>query len=90
MAFKKAHDFLLSGISQLSKRDHWIRHSQFMQRQLHVVERATITSGGEGLAALRYAQSIALAGCNVILCPDKYQLGTKVFPQAMNVLVTKL
>lgn len=36
-----------------------------MQNQLHVVESAAATSGGEGLAALRYAQSIAAAGCNV-------------------------
>ncbi|MNR77916.1 GDP-mannose:cellobiosyl-diphosphopolyprenol alpha-mannosyltransferase [compost metagenome] len=38
-----------------------------MQNQLHVVESAATTSGGEGLAALRYAQSIAAAGCNVTL-----------------------
>lgn len=39
----------------------------YMQNQLHVVENAAITSGGEGLAALRYAQSIAQDGCNVTL-----------------------
>lgn len=57
-----------------------------MQRQLHVVERATITSGGEGLAALRYAQSIALAGCNVILlsrqistCDESVSAGNERF-----------
>lgn len=38
-----------------------------MQNQLHVVNSAATTSGGEGLAALRYAQSLAKAGCNVIL-----------------------
>lgn len=38
-----------------------------MQNQLHVVESAATTSGGEGLAALRYAQSIAAAGCKVTL-----------------------
>lgn len=37
-----------------------------MQNQLHIVEDAAITSGGEGLAALRYAQAVAAAGCNVI------------------------
>lgn len=38
-----------------------------MQNQLHVVKSAAKTSGGEGLAALRYAQSVATAGGNVIL-----------------------
>lgn len=36
-----------------------------MQNQLHVVANAAVTSGGEGLAALRYAESIARAGCVV-------------------------
>lgn len=36
-----------------------------MQNQLHLVANAAATSGGEGLAALRYAQSIARAGCAV-------------------------
>jgi glycosyltransferase involved in cell wall biosynthesis len=36
-----------------------------MQNQLHVVANAAVTSGGEGLAALRYAESIADAGCVV-------------------------
>lgn len=36
-----------------------------MKSQLHVVVDATVTSGGEGLAALRYAESIARAGCKV-------------------------
>lgn len=36
-----------------------------MQNQLHVVANAAVTSGGEGLAALRYAESIADAGCTV-------------------------
>lgn len=38
-----------------------------MQNQLHVVANASVTSGGEGLAALRYAESIANAGCAVTL-----------------------
>jgi glycosyltransferase involved in cell wall biosynthesis len=38
-----------------------------MQNQLHVVASAAVTSGGEGLAALRYAESIARAGCAVTL-----------------------
>lgn len=38
-----------------------------MQNQLHVVKSTATTSGGEGLAALRYAQSLATAGCNVVL-----------------------
>lgn len=38
-----------------------------MQHQLHLVENASVTSGGEGLAALRYAESIARAGCAVTL-----------------------
>lgn len=36
-----------------------------MQTQLHLVANAAVTSGGEGLAALRYAESIAQAGCAV-------------------------
>lgn len=36
-------------------------------RQLHVVANADMNSGGEGLAALRYAASIARAGCAVTL-----------------------
>ncbi|MES2025537.1 MAG: glycosyltransferase [Pseudomonadota bacterium] len=36
-----------------------------MQNQLHVVANAAVTSGGEGLAALRYAESIAQSGCMV-------------------------
>lgn len=36
-------------------------------RQLHVVANAAVTSGGEGLAALRYAESVARAGCAVTL-----------------------
>lgn len=35
--------------------------------QLHIVANATATSGGEGLAAVRYAQAIARAGCVVTL-----------------------
>lgn len=35
--------------------------------QLHLVANASPRSGGEGLAALRYAQSIAKAGCKVML-----------------------
>lgn len=35
--------------------------------QLHVVTSAAATSGGEGLAALRYAQAITQAGCMVTL-----------------------
>lgn len=36
-----------------------------MNNQLHIVVNAAATSGGEGLAALRYAESIARAGCMV-------------------------
>ncbi len=38
-----------------------------MQNQLHIVANAAVTSGGEGLAALRYAESVARAGCKVTL-----------------------
>ena len=38
-----------------------------MQNQLHLVANAAVTSGGEGLAALRYAESIARAGFAVTL-----------------------
>lgn len=38
-----------------------------MQNQLHVVTSTAVNSGGEGLAALRYAQAIASAGCMVTL-----------------------
>jgi len=38
-----------------------------MNNQLHVVASAETTSGGEGLAALRYAESICEAGCSVTL-----------------------
>ena len=36
-----------------------------MINQLHVVSTTTVASGGEGLAALRYAESLAKAGCSV-------------------------
>lgn len=39
----------------------------WVQNQLHLVANAATTSGGEGLAALRYAESIAQAGCAVML-----------------------
>ena len=38
-----------------------------MQNQLHLVVNASVTSGGEGLAAMRYAESFARTGCNIIL-----------------------
>jgi glycosyltransferase involved in cell wall biosynthesis len=38
-----------------------------MQNQLHLVASAAVTSGGEGLAALRYAESVARAGCAATL-----------------------
>lgn len=38
-----------------------------MKNQLHLVKDASVTSGGEGLAAIRYAESISQAGCEVIL-----------------------
>ena len=38
-----------------------------MQNQLHIVANAAVTSGGEGLAALRYAESVARAGGNITL-----------------------
>lgn len=38
-----------------------------MQNQLHLVANAAATSGGEGLAAWRYAESLAKAGCAVTL-----------------------
>ena len=38
-----------------------------MQNQLHLVANAAVTSGGEGLAAIRYAESISQTGCEVIL-----------------------
>lgn len=38
-----------------------------IKNQLHLVANATVTSGGEGIAALRYAESISQAGCAVIL-----------------------
>ena len=38
-----------------------------MQNQLHLVVSAAVTSGGEGLAALRFAESVARAGCVVTL-----------------------
>lgn len=38
-----------------------------MNNQLHVVASAVTTSGGEGLAAMRYAASICEAGCSVTL-----------------------
>jgi glycosyltransferase involved in cell wall biosynthesis len=36
-----------------------------MQNQLHLVANAAVTSGGEALAAMRYAESLARAGCAV-------------------------
>lgn len=38
-----------------------------MINQLHVVEKIGVASGGEGLAALRYAQSISCQSINVVL-----------------------
>ena len=38
-----------------------------IKNQLHLVLNATVTSGGEGIAALRYAESISKAGCAVTL-----------------------
>lgn len=38
-----------------------------MTNQLHIVASAAETSGGEGLAALRYAEAIGRAGCAVTL-----------------------
>ena len=38
-----------------------------MQNQLHVVTSSTVKSGGEGLAASRYAESIACSICRVTL-----------------------
>lgn len=37
------------------------------QHQLHIVADTSLTSGGEGLAALKYAEHIAQAGCHVTL-----------------------
>jgi glycosyltransferase involved in cell wall biosynthesis len=45
--------------------------------QLHVVANAGSVSGGEGLAALRYAQAIAHAGCEVVLL-SKNIMGTPI------------
>lgn len=38
-----------------------------MKIQLHLVVSSGVTSGGEGLAAIRYAESISQAGCEAIL-----------------------
>ena len=38
-----------------------------MLKQLHVVASTAISSGGEGLAALRYAQALSSASCMVTL-----------------------
>ncbi|HEY0665071.1 MAG TPA: glycosyltransferase [Gallionella sp.] len=38
-----------------------------MQNQLHIVANASIASGGEGLAAFRYAEAVARAGADVTL-----------------------
>jgi glycosyltransferase involved in cell wall biosynthesis len=48
-----------------------------MQNQLHVVRDAAVTSGGEGLAALRYAESISKAGCLVTLL-SKYEVDLSI------------
>jgi glycosyltransferase involved in cell wall biosynthesis len=42
------------------------------QNQLHLVADAAVTSGGEGLAALRYAESISKAGCSVFLLSKNF------------------
>lgn len=44
-----------------------MRQIAIMNNQLHVVESAVSTSGGEGLAASRYAESLGHAGCKVTL-----------------------
>lgn len=48
-----------------------------MMKQLHIVSSTLATSGGEGLAALRYAQAIARAGC-VVTLQAKYTSHKKV------------
>ncbi|PHS25230.1 MAG: hypothetical protein COA83_05955 [Methylophaga sp.] len=51
-----------------------------MQHQLHIVADTSVTSGGEGLAALRYAEYIAHAGCHVTLI----SLGGTSIPRRVN------
>lgn len=46
-----------------------------MQNQLHIVANAAVTSGGEGLAAFRYAQALAQAGAVVTLLSKKIPNG---------------
>ncbi|MDH4395553.1 MAG: glycosyltransferase [Limnobacter sp.] len=46
------------------------------KRQLHLVSNTSVTAGGEGLAALRYAESISEAGCSVILLAKKISNGS--------------
>ncbi len=43
-----------------------------MQNQLHLAANTAVSSGGEGLAAIRYAESLALAGCNVTLLSKNF------------------
>ncbi|GAO34784.1 group 1 glycosyl transferase [Sulfuricella sp. T08] len=57
-----------------------------MQNQLHIVANTAVTSGGEGLAALRYAESIARAGCVVTLLSKDISDQQNCESQGMGVL----
>lgn len=46
-----------------------------MNKQLHVVASAGMRSGGEGLAAMRYAESVSRSNCNVTLLSKHFSGG---------------
>jgi glycosyltransferase involved in cell wall biosynthesis len=52
-----------------------------MRNQLHVVANAAVNSGGEGLAAIRYAESISQAGCEVILLSKSISGSLSYYPK---------
>lgn len=72
-----------------------------MQHQLHVVADTSLTSGGEGLASLKYAEYIARAGCHVTLIslngielPEREAVGAgsiaiHLLPQKKSVFIYK-
>lgn len=57
--------------------------------QLHLVANAASTSGGEGLAALRYAESISKAGCRVVLLAKEISNPENEDPTTLGAMIIK-
>lgn len=57
--------------------------------QLHIVANADLNSGGEGLAALRYAESLARAGCVITLLSRRFAAGGLGGPHEAGSFITQ-